>query len=283
MTVIWKIQANLDRMPPATRRIGEFIIKNPQKMLDLSTSELAAAIGCSQSGVVKFSQRLGFSNYQDFKLAINASRADNWQLPGSAIHGTIEQSDSFTTIFEKLINSKMLAMRQTSGANGGREVARAVTAMLEAHRIYLVGAGASSLVASDLAFKLLKIGLPVVHSGDAHVQLANVAGMTAKDVLLAVSYSGSSIDTVRIAERARLRKGTIVAITGLRDNPLARVADVKLYTVADEEQARSSSITARNSQLALTDLLFLMIVQAQPDAQQFIHDSEAAVEALKEH
>jgi DNA-binding MurR/RpiR family transcriptional regulator len=73
----------------------------------------------------------------------------------------------------------------------------------------------------------------------------------------------------------------VIAVTGLQDNPLSRVADIRLHTVADEERARSSSITARDAQLTLTDLLFLLLVQRQPDANDYVHNSELAVSVLK--
>jgi DNA-binding MurR/RpiR family transcriptional regulator len=100
-------------------------------------------------------------------------------------------------------------------------------------------------------------------------------------VLFALSYSGASIETLRIAELARQRGTTVIAVTGLQDNPLSRVADIWLHTVADEERVRSSSITARDAQLTLTDLLFIQLVQRQSDANEYIHASENAVSVLK--
>lgn len=281
MTVMRKIMANLDRMSPADREIGQFIVENPDRMLGLSSAALAAEAGRSQSSVVKFAQRLGYSSYQDLKLAVNTTRAQEWRLPGGPIHGSIEKGDGFSAIFEKLLSSKLRAMRETMAANGGHEVRQAVAALTGARRIYLAGVGASSLVVSDLSFKLLKIGHAVVHNVDAHIQLANVAGMTAQDVLLAVSHSGTSLETLRIAEHAKTRGAQVIAITSMRENPLARLAGILVHTVADEDQVRSSSITARDAQLAITDLIFLMMVQGQDDANDFIQASEAAVAALK--
>lgn len=281
MSVIRKILANLDRMSPADREIGQFIADHPERMLSLSSAALAAETGRSQSSVVKFSQKLGFASYQDLKLAISAGQARDWRIPTGPIHGSIEQGDGYTTIAEKLVSSKYRAMRETVAANDSREVGRAVEAIISARRVFLTGVGASSLVASDLCYKLLKLGRAVIHTVDSHIQMANVAGAEEADVLIAISYSGSSMETCRIAELARAQGAQVVAITGMQDNTLAKLADVLLYTVADEEHVRSSSIMARDAQLALADLLFLLTVQRQEDAHDFIHRSEIAVTALK--
>jgi DNA-binding MurR/RpiR family transcriptional regulator len=67
----------------------------------------------------------------------------------------------------------------------------------------------------------------------------------------------------------------------LKESPLSRIADVVLHSIGDDEGVRSSSITVRDAQLAMTDLLFILLVQRQPDANEHIHRSAAAVAALK--
>lgn len=281
MSVLKKIEVKLDAMAPGDREIGQYILDNPDQMLRLSTAALAAEIGRSQSSVVKFSQKLGYASYQELKLAVSEAKAQDWQVPAGMIHGSIEVGDSHQVILKKLIGSKLLSMQQTVASNSERIISKALEMLDGARRIHLVGVGASSLVARDFSYKLMKLGRNVMHDSDSHIQMANVSTLGPGDVLFALSYSGASIETLRIAELARKRGATVIAVTGLHDNPLSRVADIRLYTVADEERARSSSITARDAQLTLTDLLFILLVQRQPDANEFVHNSEMAVSVLK--
>ncbi|PWJ92497.1 RpiR family transcriptional regulator [Mesorhizobium loti] len=281
MSVLNRINAKLDGMAPGDREIGQYIVDNPDQMLRLSTAALAAEIGRSQSSVVKFSQKLGYASYQELKLAVSEAKAQEWQVPAGMIHGSIEVGDSYQVILKKLIGSKLLSMQRTAEANSERIISRALELLDKARRIHLVGVGASSLVARDFSYKLMKLGRNVLHDSDSHIQMANVSTLGPGDVLFALSYSGASIETLRIAELARKRGTMVIAVTGLHDNPLSRVADICLYTIADEERARSSSITARDAQLTLTDLLFILLVQKQPDANEYVHNSEAAVSVLK--
>ncbi|SMF72299.1 transcriptional regulator, RpiR family [Xaviernesmea oryzae] len=281
MSVLKKINAQLEDMAPADREIGQFILDNPDQMLRLSSAALAAETGRSQSSVVKFSQKLGFAGYQDLKLAVSEAKAQEWHAPPGMIHGTIEVGDSYLTILQKLIGSKMLSMQQTLAVNSEQEIERALMALNDARRIHMAGVGASSLVARDFSYKLMKLGRNVLHDSDSHVQMANVSTLARGDVLFALSYSGASIETLRIAELARERGATVIAVTGLNGGPLLQVANIRLYTVADEERVRSSSITARDAQLMLTDLLFILLVQRQADANEYVHNSELAVSVLK--
>lgn len=281
MSVLNRINAKLDGMAPGDRQIGQYIVDNPDQMLRLSTAALAAEIGRSQSSVVKFSQKLGYASYQELKLAISDAKAREWHAPAGVIHGSIEVGDNHQVILKKLIGSKLLSIQRTVAANSDRIISRSLELLDGARRIHLVGVGASSLVARDFSYKLMKLGRNVLHDSDSHIQLANASTLGPDDVLFALSYSGASIETLRIAELASKRGTMVIAVTGLHDNPLGRVADILLYTIADEERARSSSITARDAQLALTDLLFILMVQKQPDANEYVHNSEAAVSVLK--
>lgn len=281
MSVLQKISAKLSDMSPADQQIGRFILDNPDQMLRLSSAALAEHTGRSQSSVVKFSQKLGFAGYQDLKLAVSEAHAHAQQVPTGTIHGTIELGDDYVMTLRKLMSSKLEAMQQTISVNSEDEIAKALAALSEARRIHLAGVGASSLVARDLSYKLLKLGRNVLHDSDSHVQMANVSTLRAGDVLLALSHSGNSIETLRIAQQGKASGATLISVTGLQENPVARLADVRLYTVALEERVRSSAITARDAQLMLTDLLFILLMQRQSDAGDYIHASEAAVAALK--
>jgi DNA-binding MurR/RpiR family transcriptional regulator len=142
--------------------------------------------------------------------------------------------------------------------------------------------GASSLVAKDFSYKLLKLGRMALIDSDSHIQISNASALNQADVLLALSHSGRSVETLRIVEIAKQRGATVISMTGLQPNPLIDLADIHLFTVADEERVRSSAITSRDAQLMLMDMLFILLIRRQPDAHDYIHSSETAVTVLKQ-
>lgn len=282
MSILKILGAQLDSMTQADRQIAQFIIDDPERMLTLSSAALAEATGRSQSSVVKFSQKLGYGGYQQLKLAVNKAKALEWHAPGGVIHGTIDASDSYMTILQKLIGSKLLSMRETSSANSEHNIEATLDALVSARKVQLAGVGASSLVAKDFSFKLLKLGRAVLLDSDSHIQISNASALNETDVLMALSHSGRSMETLRIAALAKQRGATVISITGLQPNPLLDLADISLFTVADEERVRSSAITSRDAQLMLMDMLFILLLRRQSDAHEYIHRSESAVTVLKE-
>lgn len=280
MSVLVKIEATLDTMSPGDRQIGQYIVERPEQVLRLSSAALAVETGSSQSSIVKFSQKLGFSGYSDLKLAVSEARIRGQEIPDELIHGTIQAGDEYPVVLKKLIGSKLMSIQQTLQVNRETDIHKALGRMIGARRLQLVGVGSSSLVARDFSYKLQKLGHNVQYDSDIHVQMANASSLGPDDVLFALSHSGSSVETVKIARFAKDRGACVVAVARVGKNPLHTLADIRLYTVADEEKVRSSAITARDAQLTLTDLLFLLLVQTQPDAHEHIANSDAAMAAL---
>lgn len=281
MSILKILEAKIESMTQADQQIARFILDHPERMLTMSSVALAQATGRSQSSVVKFSQKLGYEGYQQLKLDVNKAKAQEFHAPAGVIHGTIDASDSYMTILQKLIGSKLLSMRETSAVNTEATIDSALDALMGARRIQLAGVGASSLVARDFSYKLLKLGRTVLVDSDSHIQISNASALNAQDLIVALSHSGRSVETLRIAELAKARGATLLSITGLQPNPLLDIADISLFTVADEERVRSSAITSRDAQLMLTDMLFILLLRRQGDAYDYIHRSEAAVKVLK--
>lgn len=281
MSILKILGAKINSMTQADRQIARFILDHPEQMLAMSSAALAEATGRSQSSVVKFSQKLGYEGYQQLKLDVNKAKAQEFHAPAGVIHGTIDASDSYMTILQKLIGSKLLSMRETSAVNTEATINSALDALMSARRIQLAGVGASSLVARDFSYKLLKLGRTVLVDSDSHIQISNASALNDQDLIIALSHSGRSMETLRIAELAKKRGATLLSVTGLQPNPLLDIADISLFTVADEERVRSSAITSRDAQLMLTDMLFILLLRRQADAYDYIHRSEAAVTVLK--
>ncbi|GAA3551659.1 MurR/RpiR family transcriptional regulator [Zobellella aerophila] len=281
MTSLLKIAAMQPQLSPTEQKIAGYALAQPELLVQQSSSELAASIGVSQSSIVKFSQKLGFKGYADLRLSLSGAIGRQRDKERDVIHGDIELGDSHHVVMNKLLQSKAGAMQKTLDANNDDNLDLALDLVQRATRIQIAGVGASSLVAKDLGFKLMKLGRAVLVESDSHIQLANASTLTSDDLLIALSYSGASADIVNIARVAKSCGAATLAITGMMDNPLSKEADVVLHTVADEDQARSSSISARDAQFMVTDLLFILLTQVQPDAAEHIANSYKAVEAMK--
>jgi arabinose-5-phosphate isomerase len=102
-----------------------------------------------------------------------------------------------------------------------------------------------------------------VHAAEAaHGDLGMI---TADDVLIAISYSGSGEELLKIVPLVKRQGARLIAITGNPESPLAREADVHLDGSVKEEAcplnlAPTASTTAA---LALSDALAVALLDAR--------------------
>lgn len=280
MSVLDKIQALREKFPRAEQQLAEYILANPDQIRDMPSQKLAQQVGISQASVVRFTQKLGYKGYPDFKFALTDSlyRQEHADMP--KLHGEISLDDNFTAMSKKLLASKINVLQKTQAINNQNQFEQAAQVLKSAKRILLCGKGGSALVAKDFSYKLQKLGMAALAESDTHIQLANIANYAANDVLIIISESGETFDSVKITEQAKQNNVQIISITSFGNNTIARLAQHNLYTVADEGSARLSSILARNAQELVIDILFILLTQSYAAGRKMLAASNQSVDTF---
>jgi len=93
--------------------------------------------------------------------------------------------------------------------------------VLRARRVFITGKGRSGLVASCFAMRLMQMGLDVHVPGEA-----TCPRIRRRDLMLAVSCSGTTSTTVQLAHISREAGARVVAVTAAPGSPLAELADL---------------------------------------------------------
>lgn len=275
MSCLVKIRSIKDSLSANELKIADFVLKSPALIRELSSQNLAGAVGVSQSSVVKFTQKLGYRGYPDFKFALNESVLS--EPDNTALHGKIVLNDNLQQVSDKLLASKIAVLNSTATLNSAELLEQAVQMLRDAHRIHISGIGASALVAKDFAYKLQKLGFCAMAENDSHVQLAGVATLGKSDLLFAISQSGNTREIVEITRLARANQAQVICLTRYGQSPVGDNAHLQLYMATDEESARLSSILARTAQEYVIDLLFIGLTQASKGGRSLMEKSNQAV------
>lgn len=272
MSPLLRIRQIYPTLAKNDRKLADFLLANAEQARHLSSQKLAQLAGVSQSSVVKFAQKMGYQGFPALKLSLSETLAHPAVKEVVTLHNQILSSDPLKRVGEKLLLEKQAALRATLDINSEQQLEQALDLLRNARRVVLVGIGASGLVAKDLSFKLLKIGIMAVAEADMHVQLATVQALGKDDLLLAISFSGERREVNLAAEEAHIAGARVLALTSFSPNGLQQRADHCLYTVAEEPNTRSAAISSSTAQFALTDLLFMALIQ---------HDLEHAPERIR--
>ncbi|EAM9237854.1 MurR/RpiR family transcriptional regulator [Salmonella enterica subsp. arizonae] len=281
MNCLIRIRQHYPDLAQGDKKLADYLLAQPDTARHLSSQQLAAEAGISQSSVVKFAQKLGFKGFPALKLAISEALASNPNPHSIPVHNQIRGDDPMRLVGEKLIKENVAAMHATLDVNSEEKLLESVAMLRHARRIVITGMGASGLVAQNFAWKLLKIGVSAGVERDMHALLSTVQALAPGDLLLAISYSGERRE-LKLAADETLRTGAkILAITGFSPNALQQRATRCLYTIAEEQATRSAAISSTHAQMMLTDLLFMALVQQDLErAPERIRHSEALVKKL---
>jgi DNA-binding MurR/RpiR family transcriptional regulator len=276
MAAFSKIRALLPSLSNSEEKLADFILNSPSLLRDLSSQKLASTVGVSQSSVVKFAQKLKYKGYPALKLAILDDISNHHTNP-QQLHGSIRVDDDYITMSNKLVQSKIAVLQQTQQLNEQNAINEAVELVLQSNRVVLTGLGGSALVAKDFCFKLHRLGITALSEIDGHAQLALVATLNKQDLVFAISESGVTREVVNLAKQAQLNQTPIISITKFGATPISNMADVKLYSVAEEASTRISSILARTAQELIIDVLFITLMQRSSESRNLLEKSRKVV------
>ncbi len=277
MSCLFKIKEAGALFTSTEQRIAEYILQNPEKVVEGSAQELARESDTSPAAWIRFSKKLGYKGLPALKMDLAKDDKENDDL----YHVLIEEKDSIETMVRKVQKISRNTLEQTYKLLNTDELNAAIQYLLQASNIYLVGIGGSGVVCTDMMQKLTRLHRSVIYHEDAHVLLARIAHITPEDVLVAISYSGET-NLVNAAVKYAKNNGTpVIAITQYNvRSTLAKEADVKLYMPLEEKELRLGAILSRNASLVLTDLIYYGI--AKENVEQTKQDLVKTRELLHE-
>ena len=252
--VFTKINREYYELTGAEKKIADYVMLHQRDSQYLSISEMAVAAGVAEATVSRFCRRLGYQGYNAFKLAVaSSSAAPSMNNP---LGGEVSPEDTVASMCEKLCAADVEAVTQTYALIRQSDVKRAAELILAAGRVLCMGLGGSMILAMEAAH-LFSTVMPNFYAvEDSHNQVIRASSLTAGDVVLYFSYSGSTRDMLDVMRLVRERGAHSIVITRFPNSQGAKYADVTLECGSRETPYQLGSIAAKIAQLYLVDVLF---------------------------
>jgi len=264
-------------MSKAESAVCDYILQHPEEVIYLSVSELASRSGVSDATIIRTSQKIGSSSYQELKISL----AQDLVTPLQAINEEIDPDDAPHVVAEKVFKGILHTLNDTYKIQEPAVLEKAAQTLLGANRICICGLGNSHAIAEDLQHKLMRLGLNAVAYSDSHLQLISTSFLNKGDVLFAISHSGSSRTIVQIAEVAKKNNSTVISLTNLGSSPLSDIADIALHTTSSETRYRQVALSSRLAQMAVIDVLYTLIALNKEDSAEGFYKVEKALSVTK--
>jgi len=259
ISALFAIQQKYPELSAKEKQIADFILEHPRESVNPSIEELAERIGISESTMVRFARKLGYSGYQRFRIAL----ARETIPPASQLfeRDVANATDSIDTVFTSAVSSLL----ETQKILDRTLIHTVATLFTKAKNVYLLGLGGSNIVAEDALHKLVRTGITCQWAADFHLQLMMASQGTSEDVALLISHTGSGYDTLALAEELKASDVPLVVLTSNLRSPLARLADYVIGVSTGPTPAVAESFSARIVDLAIIDVLYIEVMELLED------------------
>lgn len=251
-----KIESVYGSLRPSERKAADCLLRYRGRAGDLLIEELAREAGVSQPTVMRFVKALGYRGFREFKYALVQEEARERREGEIELCGfKLSSRDKLEEIPGKIVTTSIQMLEETLKNIRSRDYRQAVEAILEARRIVIYSVENSVCTASDLATKLLYLGLDCRMYGDYYLQNVSAANLEKDDLAVGISYSGYSRHTVEMMALARKSGARTLVLTNFENSLIARYADI-LLCASSRQFLWGDAIFSRISQLALVDMLY---------------------------
>lgn len=254
-----RLKAMLEEFPPTARRIATFMVEKPSRVLEMSASEIAAAVQASEGSVIGLCQQIGARGFAELKIAV----AQEIAISRALLHEAITPGDSTSDVVAKFTASHAVALEDTAKVLDTAEIDRAATYLAAAERIEFYGIGTSAPIAEDAAYRFLRLGLSTKAVTDSHGQAVSAAFTGPHVATVTISHSGRTHETLEATRLAKEAGAHTICITNYGKSPLQQHCDVVLYTAAQETKYRMEALSSRIAELFVIDVLYARLALAR--------------------
>ncbi|MDX8288999.1 MurR/RpiR family transcriptional regulator [Metabacillus indicus] len=229
------------------QKVAIYVLEHMDQILYFSVTDLADAAEVGDTTVLRFCRKIGTKGYQEFKLAIakDLSQQEQEEDSGEQPNGLITSIAAHT---KQVIDETVQLLDE-------KKLEEALVLLSEAKSVHFFGVGTSGLTAQDAKNRFLRIGRRTDAIIDPHIQAMTAATLTEEDLVIGLSVSGSTKDTLESLKIASDNGAKVIAVTYYARSPITRLADCVLISGGKESPLEGGSLGAKISQLFVIDLL----------------------------
>lgn len=220
-----------------SKEIANYILSHKDDVLHMSIQTLAKNTYTSTSAIMRLCNTLGLQGFKDFKIRFAQ------ELNSSEVNGEVDpnfpfqKNSSIGEISNRLKKLMIQTLDETQQLVSNEDVKKACKLMNKANRTLIFGVGDAYLAGLTFQARMIRDGNTSFLSTSVYGEQLHLARTaTRNDCAFILSYSGETIDTVRVAQLLKQNSVPIVCVTANGDSTLAHLSNIALQLPAREQK-----------------------------------------------
>ncbi len=279
--ILFKLETKYNVLTKSEKKIADFILKRPQKVIGMTTLDLANSTNTSPSSVVRFGYKVTDGGFQELKTEV--SKYLSKRTKPQPIE--LQPNESIDSIKRKMLSRSTQTLCKVSDEVDEQKIEQVCIRLKRSRTIFLFGFGASYISAMDLTQKLAKVGLNAQCVESVHALISLIATHDARDTLFLISNSGEHNELEAIARVASDYHLCLITLMGTHHNPMTRYSDIDLiYSESEENEFRMAATTSLTAQLFTINVLYYRYLSMDfSNALDTVTQSKMALNNYKKH
>lgn len=233
-----RVQKSQHLLTKTDKKIVAFIQNNELDDRFSTINSLAHAVGTSPATLTRFSDKLGYCNFQDMKFNLQHEKSEK-----------VVENAPLVQLMHKYHQS---IIQQTGEFISEEKIKRLAHYLKTSRQVSYAGLGSSGLTASEFYFRTMRMGIKGNVSTDAHQMKIAASLLSSRDMFVGISNSGETKELADAASIAKQQGAYVAVITNYEGSPLTKYADLVLITSAKSNVKDANFI---NTQIATTFLM----------------------------
>ena len=232
-TLLKEIENRMPTFSKGQKLIANYVLEHYEKAAYMTAAKLGSIVSVSESTVVRFAIELGFGGYPEFQHALQdlvRTKLTSFQR--------LEVTDSRIgdgDLLSKVLLADSDKIRQTLDSIDRESFDLAVSKLISARKIYIVGVRSSAFLAGFLDYNLRMIfdNVKFVGTVTGSEIFEEIINIGKEDVMVAVSFPRYSKRIINAVDYAKHMGAQVITITDGPQSPIAPQADHLLLAQSD--------------------------------------------------
>ena len=253
--VLEVVKEKYDDIFSAEKKVADFVLSNPQKVVDSNVSELAKQSGVSDATVVRKCHHIGYSGYYQFRITL-ARDLGKKQYGDMVIP---KSKDAVEKVFHGYAEN-MLAIGKHIDTENMWNCVNLIKTCKTAH---IIAIGNTNVLAPYMGFRLGRLGIRCTYGLSAEYFMNHVNLADPNDILIAISKSGTSKPVILGMELGKEKGLKMIAITSHIQSPVSELADYVLLSSGKADPFNYYKEYAHLNVMAVVDALLNFITNEE--------------------
>lgn len=222
-----------------------YISNNVDKVSKINIADLAKDTYVSTTTIIRLCKKLGYSGFTELKYELKkASR---------------EKSKIEELNYDEIIKKRLFDIEKTSELINFDTIDNIIE-LISKKKIHFFGKGLSNIACEYITNQFLLVNLLAINHSNTHIAYLYADKMNEEDIVFVLSLSGETEQPLRLARIAKSRGATVVSVTSMGMNTLAKIADINLYVHTEKDERVEFDNMSRAPVLMLFQVILDMYI-----------------------